>query len=65
MNEDQIRLEILKIQEKYYTPTSKIAEATKIDRSLLSRMLNKKFDKPMYQNVLDKLEVWLSNRKVI
>ena len=64
MSEKEIRIEILKIQEKFYTPTSKIAEATKVDRSLLSRMLNEKFDKPMYKNVLNKLEIWLKGREL-
>ena len=59
MNEQEIRVEILKIQDKYYTPTSKIAEATNTHRSLLSKMLNDNFGKPMYKNVLDKLETWL------
>jgi len=62
MTEEEIRIEILKIQYKYYTPISKIAKAVDIDRSLLSRMLSKKFEKPMYINVLSKLEVWLKER---
>lgn len=64
MNEKEIRLEILKIQKKYYTPTSKIAEACDVDRSLLSRMLNQTFDRPMYSDILVRLEKWLEDRKV-
>ncbi|MTI65146.1 MAG: hypothetical protein FH753_00900 [Firmicutes bacterium] len=62
MTEEQIRTEILKIQNKYYTPTSKIAKDCDVNRSLISQMLNQKFDKPMYKNVLESLEEWLQDR---
>lgn len=64
MNEEQIRIEILKIQDKYYTPTSKIAEASGVDRSLLSKMMNESFEKEMYISVLDKLIIWLKGRMI-
>lgn len=64
MSEKEIRDEILKIQEKYFTPTSKIAESACVDRTLLSRMLNQTFEKGMYPNILKNLEKWLESRRV-
>lgn len=64
MNEEQIRLEILKIQDKYYTPNSKIACASGVDRSQLSKMMNKSFGKEMYKSVLEKLNKWLEERMI-
>ncbi|MFT5872865.1 MAG: hypothetical protein ACI8WT_001803 [Clostridium sp.] len=65
MSEEQIRNEILKIQEKYYTPNSKISMASGVNRSLISQMLNQKFEGAMYKSVLDKLEIWLQGRMIV
>lgn len=64
MKENEIRLEILKIQSKYYTPTSKISDASGVDRALLSKFLNESLDRPMYPNMLQKLQEWLEDRKI-
>ena len=64
MSEQQIRLEILKIQDKYYTPNSKIAKACGVNRSLISQLLTETYPAAMYDNVLKKLEIWLEGRMI-
>lgn len=60
MSEKQIREEILKIQKKYYTPTSKIANDLGVDKSLLYRWLGAKDE--VSPRVLALLEQWVKER---
>lgn len=64
MTLEEIREEILKIQEKYYTPNSKIANACKVDKTTLCQLLNGKLTYGVGLDKVLRLQKWIKDRKV-
>lgn len=60
MREEEIRSYIQKIQEKYYTPTAKIAKAIGVDSSLVNKFIHQKIEPS--DRLLKLLEAWVSER---
>lgn len=64
MTPEEIRAELIKIQEKYYTPNSKIARDCKIDTGTMSKFLNGKLETNFSLNAILRLQKWIEDRKV-
>lgn len=64
MTLDEIREELIKIQKKYYTPSSKIARDIKVDNAVICKLINNKLDFNPSLTVILRLQKWLEDRKV-
>lgn len=60
--EQQIRSNLQKIQAKYYTPTSKIANDIKFHPSIVNRFINDKMTENPSDRLLNALNEWVKNR---
>ncbi|MDU1822377.1 hypothetical protein [Clostridium sp.] len=64
MTLEKIREELIKIQKKYYTPSSKIARDIKVDNAVICKLINNKLDFNPSLTVILRLQKWIEDRKV-
>ncbi|MFR5642722.1 MAG: hypothetical protein ACLTK7_06115 [Clostridium paraputrificum] len=64
MTLEEMRKELVKIQEKYYTPSSKIARDIKVDNAVICKLINNKLDFNPSLTVILRLQKWIEERKV-
>ena len=60
MSEEEIRKHIQEMQDKYYTPSAKIAKAIGVDSSLVNKFMHKKINPS--ERLLKLLETWIRER---
>lgn len=60
MSEEEIRKYIQEMQDKYYTPTAKIAKAIGVDSSLVNKFMHQKINPS--DRLLKLLESWIRER---
>ena len=60
MSEEEIRKHIQEMQDKYYTPTAKIAKAIGVDSSLVNKFMHQKINPS--DRLLKLLESWIRER---
>ena len=64
MSEQEIRFKLRAIQDKYYTPTSKIAEDINMAQSYVGRFINDRMQEKETASpkLLSRLEKWIKGR---
>ena len=60
MSEEEIRKYIQEMQDKYYTPTAKIAKDIGVDSSLVNKFMHQKINPS--DRLLKLLESWIRER---
>lgn len=63
MNEEQLREELKRIQNKYHTPCSAIARDAGVDTSLINRLINNKLTSALSYSTMLKIKIWIEERK--
>lgn len=63
MNEEQLREELKRIQNKYHTPCSAIAREAGVDTSLINRLINNKLTSALSLWSKLKIQKWIEERK--
>ena len=60
MSEEEIRKHIQEMQNKFYTPSAKIAKAIGVDSSLVNKFMHQKINPS--ERLLKLLESWIRER---
>ncbi|UFH66433.1 hypothetical protein KQH81_07900 [Clostridium cadaveris] len=63
MNEEQLREELKRIQNKYHTSCASISRDIGVDTSLINRLINNKLTSALSYNTMLKIKIWIEERR--